>query len=159
MLSHFRLQPVLQACVVDVTNSAAALAHSQEWILRRVGTIPTETTENIIVLFFNCRWLLFLVLLSPVCCAVTLSFLLFFDENLGLSVFLVILFDIVFFDELAAVFCFLVAFRSLVLLHFIACRVWLLLTFLLFLFLNFKQRLVFLIAISDLGFLFFLLVI
>ena len=48
--AHLGLQPVLEAGVVDETHAATALAHRHQRIVEYVGAIPTETTENIVVL-------------------------------------------------------------------------------------------------------------
>ena len=58
ILALLRLEPVLEASVMDIANATAALADRQEWILNHVRAVPTEPTKRIIVVSIVIKLLL-----------------------------------------------------------------------------------------------------
>ena len=50
ILALLSLQPVFEADIVDIADTATAFADGEKWILDYVGTVPAETTESVIVI-------------------------------------------------------------------------------------------------------------
>jgi len=51
LLCHLRLQPVLEARVVNVAHTATAFADGQEWVLNLVATVPAKAAEHFLIIF------------------------------------------------------------------------------------------------------------
>ena len=76
ILALLRLQPVLEADVVDVADTSTALANGEERVLNDVVAVPAESAEGFFIFFDCCSWRVrpLVIVFRPICLALFVFF-------------------------------------------------------------------------------------